>query len=511
MSDAKRASAPTLLSAIGGHARLSPERVAVQAGADRLSYSGFLRGALEIAAELARRGVGANSRVALLGANSAFHLLLLAACSRLGAAVAFLNWRLEDTELSECLERVQPSVLFASPSEGARARRLAPPEKVAASNAWAYPGAADARTRLPAEPSDAELPLMIVFTGASTGKAKAALISQRALFARAASACADFGISGDDTFLAWSPFFHVGATDQAVATLLLGGKVIVQDGFDAEAIAGCIASERLGRLVVVPGMIGRLIETLRARRPVPRGIKSLGAMADLIPAGQIAELTTLLSTPFTNSFGSTETGLSCASAATIPVGTAPARLPKKASSFCTLRLVDADGSDVPAGLPGELTVRGPTLFSGYLGDAEATARAFRGGWYHTADLCTQNPDGTIEFVDRLCYLIKCGGENVYPAEIERILLSDPRIAEAVVVRRRDAEWGEVPVVFVSLRGPGTGELAVAEILRERIARYKQPRSVFVVPEDRFPRGVNGKVLRREVESWLEIPRDPARA
>src|SRR5204862_4583816 len=121
------------------------------------------------------------------------------------------------------------------------------------------------------------------------------------------------------------------------------------------------------------------------------------------------------------------------------------------SPFCEVRLVDAEDREVPDGVPGELAMRGPTLFSGYWVGADDD---FRGGWFHMGDVFVRNPDGTLDFVDRVKYLIKSGGENIYPAEIERVLLADPRVAEAAVVRRADAQWGEVPVAFVARRDEG---------------------------------------------------------
>src|SRR5262249_59473245 len=106
----------------------------------------------------------------------------------------------------------------------------------------------------------------------------------------------------------------------------------------------------------------------------------------------------------------------------IPIGVAPTKLSKKQSPFCEIRLVDPDDKDVPLGGPGELAMRGPTLFSGYWRADEVNAHDFRGGWFHMGDVFVRTPDGTLEFVDRVKSLIKTGGENVYPAEIERVIL-----------------------------------------------------------------------------------------
>jgi acyl-CoA synthetase (AMP-forming)/AMP-acid ligase II len=171
-------------------------------------------------------------------------------------------------------------------------------------------------------------------------------------------------------------------------------------------------------------------------------------MPDLVRPAKIAEITTLLGAPFANTFGATETGCPPCSAGVIPVGEAPTAFPKEQSGYCEVRLVDPEGRDVPDGVPGEVCMRGPTLFSGYWNDPGATSADFRDGWFHMGDVLVRDPDGRLTFVDRVKYMIKSGGENIYPAEIERVLLRLPGVLEAGVVRRPDPTWGEVAVAFV---------------------------------------------------------------
>jgi fatty-acyl-CoA synthase len=259
----------------------------------------------------------------------------------------------------------------------------------------------------------------------------------------------------------------------------------------------------VGWLSLMPGMFARMIEELRASGRRPRGVALCGAMADLVPRHEIAEITALLQAPFRNSFGSTETGPAPFSRGRIPVGVAPERLSKAQSSYCLVRLVDPEGGDVPEGEPGEVAFRGPSLFSGYWGDPAANAEAFRGGWFHMGDVARRNADGTFDFVDRRKYLIKSGGENVYPAEIEQVLLASPRVAEAVVVvRRPDPRWGEVPVAFVAPRDPALTEAEVVALCRGGIAGYKLPKRVLFLPEAEFPRSTSGKVQRHLLEARL---------
>jgi fatty-acyl-CoA synthase len=186
----------------------------------------------------------------------------------------------------------------------------------------------------------------------------------------------------------------------------------------------------------------------------------------------------------------------------IDIGVVPERLSKVQSSLCELRLVDEQDRDVPDGEPGEALVRGPSLFSGYWGADDINAEVFRGGWFHMGDVFRRNPDATLDFVDRRKYLIKSGGENIYPAEIERVLLMSPHIETAVVVRRQDARWGEVPVAFVVRRTEALTADDVIALCRGKIAGYKMPKDVRFIADADVPRSTSGKVKRHELEHQL---------
>jgi fatty-acyl-CoA synthase len=296
--------------------------------------------------------------------------------------------------------------------------------------------------------------------------------------------------------------FHMGSTDYVYSTLLRGGKVIVLDGFQAEAISRIVATERLGWLHLNSAVIDRVIAQMQADRARPKGVKFVGVMADLVPRQQIATLTTLMGAPYANTFGSTETGPVPASKGVIDIGVAPERLSKVQSSLCELRLVDECDRDVPDGEPGEALVRAPSLFSGYWQADDVNAEVFRGGWYHMGDVFRRNRDGTLDFVDRRKYLIKSGGENIYPAEIEGVLLASARVANVVVVRRPDHKWGEVPVAYVVRRDQRLSADDVVAICRAQIASYKVPKDIIFVADEELPRSASGKIKRHELESRL---------
>jgi|TARA_Y100000815_G_scaffold100821_1_gene89557 fatty-acyl-CoA synthase len=263
-----------------------------------------------------------------------------------------------------------------------------------------------------------------------------------------------------------------------------------------------LSRHRIGWFVMMPGALEAFIGERRAN-PLPlKGIKVCGAMADLVPPHQIAELTSLLGAPYLNSFGATETGLPPGTADLIAPGVAPETLSKRISAFCEVRLVDPEDRDVPIGSPGEMALRGPTLFSGYWNADDTNVGDFRNGFFHMGDLFRRNRDGTIDFVDRVKYLIKTGGENVYPAEIERVLLAHPGVVDAAVVRALDAKWGESAVAFVACGNDGPDAEELMQLCREKLAGYKRPREFLFIAFEDFPRSTSGKIQRHILESRL---------
>jgi acyl-CoA synthetase (AMP-forming)/AMP-acid ligase II len=480
-----------------------PDAIAIEAGGMRRSYGALNARVERLAAALAGNGVRYGDRVAVLSENRAEYIEVELAAAYLGAIVACQNWRLAAAELQHCLDLVSPALVIAS-------RRFAKTLSVLdLRGVESFIFEDDYEALLQNSPPLAERPevdpedgLVILYTSGTTGMPKGALISHRAEIARMALLRMDIRSTEEDGFLAWAPMFHMGSTDQMLGALMSGATVHVVDGFDAEAIVDIMERARLGWLLLMPGSIEPVVALLKARGRKPKGIRAVGAMADLVPKKLIAELTGLSGAPYLNSFGATETGLAPASASLIAPGEFPTSLSKRKSALCDFRLVDPDGAAVADGEPGEAAVRGPTVFSGYWNADATNARDFKDGWFRMGDLFRRNPDGSYDFVDRAKYMIKSGGENIYPAEIERVLLSDPRVSDAVVVRKRDAKWGEVPVAFVARRDERLNESDIEAVCRQSLAGYKRPKEVHFMRFEDFPRSTTGKILRHEMEKKL---------
>jgi fatty-acyl-CoA synthase len=496
--DIFRSAGSSVYDLIAARTHAAPAATALVQGDWHLSYAQMLERADAVAADLHARGLRGGDRVAVISENRIEYTLLQIACAKLGLIAACQNWRLAAEELRYCVALVEPALVVASQRFEAVARDIAGAVPVAAIDGLGT-GHADCATESIAQPEDG---LLIIYTSGTTGRPKAAVISHRAQIARMAALRLDLGISSQDGYVSWAPMFHIGGTEHLLSTLMSGGPGVIVDGFDADAIIDALEAFLIGWLLLVPATIEPLVAAIAARKPVIRGVRAVGCMADLVPAAVMADITLALNAPFVDSFGATETGMPPLSAGLIAPGTRPARLPKKTSVLTELRLCDSDGYDVAEGTPGEALVRGATLFSGYWNAPEANAAAFAGGWYRMGDLFRRAPDG-YEFVGRAKYLIKSGGENIYPAEIERVLLADPRVAEAIVVRKPDPQWGEVPVAVIARADPDLDEAAVITLCRAHLAGYKRPKEVVFIALDDFPRNVSGKILREAVEVMLE--------
>ena len=475
--------------------------VALEYRGRHITYAELLDRVDRATAMLAAQGLKRGDRVALLSRNRPEYFEIELAAANLGVITACLNWRLSPRELAYCVDLVSPKLLIAEPdlaanlgSENGRATiEIGEPyERLLARQ--------DTRSApIAAQPEDG---LVILYTSGTTGLPKGAVISHRAMIMRALVFTSELGIATSEAFVAWAPLFHMASTDHGLATLLRGGTVVIIDGFQIEPLLDAIAAHRIGWLVLIPGMVEALVEGLGTQRTVAKGVRVCGAMADLVPAHAIAAVTELLQAPYLNSFGATETGLPPATRALIPIGEVPTRLSKRQNAFCEVKLVDPSDNEVAMGMPGELAIRGGTVFSGYWQADDTNARDFRGGWFHMGDVFRRNEDGSLDFVDRVKYMIKSGGENVYPAEIERVLLADKRITEAAVVRATDAKWGEVPVAFISCREGSVTEAELVEICRRDLAGYKRPRQFRFIDFGDFPRSTSGKVQRHELEARL---------
>jgi fatty-acyl-CoA synthase len=502
--------------AMFGHSvRLYADRTAVVSSDVELTYRQLDERTNRLAHGLGQAGLGRGDRIAVLATTRPEYIEVYFAAAKVGATVVGLNIRQSTDELMYCIELTRPRLLFASAGFADTAREIAQTysgiEQVLVFPERGGDEGSDYEQRLasaapepvvsPARPEDIHC---VLFTSGTTGRPKGAMISQRASVTRAFR-CADwFELNGEDGIVGWIPMFHTGGDECVKATFFKGGKFATFEKPDPEEMFAAIERHKLTWTVMLPGVITDFIDhPARATYDLSTLRFALG-YANMMPR-VVQDFCSKLDAGFWDTYGQTESSFVVALDLVRP-GEEPS-LRKAPAPFLDMRLVDEDMNDVPVGVPGECVVRGPSVMSGYIDNPEATAEVFNGGWLHTGDLLTRDEDGRLTYVDRLKYLIKTGGENVYPTEIEGVISAHPFVREACAVSVPDERWGETIKAIVIL-DPGASVPAqeIRDWCRERLAGFKCPRYVqFLAPEE-VPRSGTGKILRNDLAA-LEVTED----
>ena len=413
------------------------------------SYSLLREEAAAWAGQLREEGVREGDRVAVIARNRGEHLVVLLACEHLGAVYQPVNWRLSAAEIDWQLEHASSRVVLRD------------------ADLDTLPGAAPVEGPAP----DEELPWMLLYTSGTTGKPKGALLPHRQVRANAEVTRQVCGLGAEDSTLTFTPLFHTGGLNCLTTPLLrVGGRVVLRPSLD-DALE-VIAREGITLLMGVP----TIYQVLAAR---PGFAEAMGSVRDALCGGAPLSLS-LLETylahgvPLRQGFGLTEVGPNCFS---MP----PERVQEKLGSVGRLvpglegRLVD-----------GELQLRGPQVFSGYLGHPPQE------GWFATGDVLARDDQGFWRVTGRQKEMFISGGENVYPAEVETALYACVGVAQCAVIGVPDERWGEVGRAFVEAQ-PGV-ELDAAglhDALQGRLARYKQPKRIEVLAS--LPRTASGKI------------------
>jgi fatty-acyl-CoA synthase len=486
---------------IDRNAAFAPDKTALRFGRQAWSYAGFAARLSAAARALkSQLGVGRGDRLAILSTNRPDYLTLLYACARLGAMLVPLNWRLAIEEQLFILSDASVKVLMVEQTLAAVVTPLgeALPDARVVGLDFSPPGGLSIDALLDAASGDAgnphvdfSSPLLVVYTSGTTGRPKGAVLQQGALLWNAVMSQHMHDLSVDDHVLTVLPMFHVGGLNiQTTPALQLGATVTLHQRFTPGETLEAIARDRPTLAVLVPSTIQAIIEHPDWHATDVSSLRAVTTGSTQVPPPLI-EAVEARGIPVLQVYGATET---CPIAVYTRLGGDLTRIGSTGlpGLMCEARVVDDSGGEVSAGTAGEVLVRGPNVFCEYWGNKAATTAALRDGWYHSGDIGTRDRDGYFFIHDRKNNLIISGGENIYPAEVERILVEHPSVAEAAVIGRPDAKWQEVPVAFVVRRaGVAIDGAALKHHVGQHLARFKIPRDVIFV--DDLPRNALGKV------------------
>ncbi|HEX5738149.1 MAG TPA: AMP-binding protein [Hydrogenophaga sp.] len=443
-------------------------------------------------------------RVAWLGLNHPAQIVLLFALARLGALFVPLNHRLSPQEWAGVMDDCTPTVLVCDEALQAAAGDLAPNCSMAPTllALQALESAAEAHVPTDAAPSEnaMQTPLLLVYTSGTTGRPKGAVHTQGNLLANMAIAAQVQGITPDDVAATVLPLFHVGGLCiQTLPALSVGARVLLFARFDPGATLRCIEAQHPTLTLQVPATLQALIAHPRWAEADLSSLRAVWAGSSLLPP-QPVQAFHARGVPVCNVYGSTETGpFSIALPPTHALsheGTCGWPAPGVEVQLCT-----PQGAPVAPGEVGEIWVRASNVVARYWPDQPACDAE---GFFHSGDLAQQASDGSHTVVGRAKDMIISGGENIYPAEIENLLVQHPWVSECAVVGMPDARWGETVVAVVVLTADVAPDAqwtpALQAFLDGRLARYKWPRHWHSVTA--LPRTALGKVQKAELQRQI---------
>jgi len=457
-------------------------------------------------------GVQKGDRVSVLLYNGPQYLEMFFALSKIGAILVPLNWRLAGPELEFIIKDSGTRMIVFDPGFKEVITSIRPHLNLSngdyisvesPSPTWAK----DYERGLLACPVKEphlqvsigdEDPHILMYTSGTTGIPKGAILSHRKTFFNALNADLLYHLTSEDIMIVSRPLFHSGGLlVEAVPVLYKGGTLILKKRFRPHEILEAIQKYRVTLLEMAATVYQFILQECDLTQHDLSSVRCYFTGGERVPQAMLREYYRKGIT-VSQIFGQTETStitFLSPEDATLKIGSVG--LPVFHGE---VRIVDNTGEDVSPGEVGEIIAKGPTLMSGYWNRPELTAETVRDGWLYTGDLALKDEEGYIYLVDRKTDMYISGGENIYPAEIEKILLTHPKIFDAGIVGIPDEKWGEVGKAFIVLK-PGktmcNGE--VFEFLKGNVAKYKIPKVVEVV--DELPKTASGKIQKFVLKEW----------
>ncbi|MBX2835408.1 MAG: AMP-binding protein [Gammaproteobacteria bacterium] len=486
---------------LAGHSQYQPDKPAIVFEEGQITYhqlNVLTQHCIEYFKQL---GLETGDRVALLSMNHPDWFIALFAAAQTGIVLVPLNWRLSVDELSYVIQDSTPKLLFFDEAFADAARQLANSHSMHTQRIGTheFPSGCDEPSTQAIDLGSAvpeESDLLIVYTSGTTGRPKGAVLSQRALLCSAAMSQHMLDLTPYDRVLNVLPLFHVGGLNiQPLPALLYGATLHLQAKFDPECAVRSLESDQITLINSVPTVLRAMVDTSHWSSANFNALRAVSIGSSDVPLPLIRQVHER-GLKLIQVYGTTET-----SPTAIYQRIEQAHMEGsigRSGLLNDVRLVSPDGRDVPIGESGEILVRGENVLSRYWNNPDATEQCLEDGWFKTGDMAHQDESGFYWFDDRVKHVVISGGENIYPAELERVIREIPGIGDLAVVGQKDDRWGEVPVVAVVADGSINAETILASC--DSLAKFKRPKDVFFV--DSMPRNALGKIQIHELKKQL---------
>lgn len=481
--------------------RYSPGQIAVKEALSgrQLTYAELDIAAAKLANYFSNQGLGRGDRLAILAEFSLEYIVLFSAAQKTGIILVPLNYRLAAREIDYLLGDAAPALLIYS----LKFQSLLEDAPQAQGIAWCT--LASINEAMFAEENSAHFqavtlvetdPIFILYTSGTTGFPKGALYTHKMLVWNSLNTALRLQLTGNDRTLMCMPPFHTGGWNVLTTPLLhFGATVILLPQFEPELVMTLLEKERINVFMVVPTMIKMLAESQAF------ATTDLSALRYFIVGGEalpipVIEAWNKKGVPIRQGYGLTEVGPNVTS---LPQEDAIRKIGSIGfpNFYLSTKLMSEAGQEVIGPGTGEFWLKGDVVTPGYWKHPEASANAITDGWFHTGDLLRRDEEGYLYVVDRIKNMFISGGENVYPAEIEKFLLTHAAISEAVVIGVPDEKWGEVGKAYIVLK-PGVALTAdqISAFCVGELARFKVPKSFVFV--DHIPKNDSGKIDRKKL-------------
>ncbi|MET0931040.1 MAG: AMP-binding protein [Aeromicrobium sp.] len=487
-----------------------PSKVALVSGADQYTYADLNDRANRLAGKLREVGVQRGDRVVALMQNRVEYFDLYFAIAKLRAVIVPANYFFVSSELDVIIQDSGALFVVSETSLADKLDHLAHPiQKLlvdGSRDGWltldipSYPYVPGIELE---EGADANDPFLFQYTSGTTGRPKAAIHTQATILFNTMQQIGDYDVTGDDIYvlivaLAWVAGFHA----FTLAVFMTGGRVVIQpnQAINPESLTSALEEHHATLIGLAPVIMRKMLESeafsgdrlpnlrmvFTGSEPCP--VDLLTTLSERLPGCDVVQVYGMTEGPFSGTY--------------LPAPDAIAKVGSvgKGGLISQLRVVDTAFDDVPAGEVGEIVVRSPGIAVGYWQRPDDTAAAFVNGWFRTGDLATVDADGFVYISGRAKDMIISGGLNIYPAEVEQVLIRHASVSEVAVVGLPDEKWGEAPTAVLVLSSPAEEDELLA-FAQERLAKFKVPKR-WVILDEPLPRTASGKIQKFKIVDQL---------